>query len=322
MATLAHLPALLHPDPRSVLIACVGTGTTVGALTVHPQIQSIKAVDLSRTVFDVAPLFEPLNHHFQRTAKVEAVVADARNYLLRSSQRFDVITFEPPPPQDAGVVNLYTREFYELSRTRLTEHGIVAQWVPLDMSRRALPLMMIRTMMAVFPHVSLWIPNRMEGVVIASQDPLSIDLAAWERRMQDAAVRTDLEAVGFHSPEDLAGTFVAADAELGRFVGEGPEVTDDRPRIEYFNFYQIDPLTYDEIIGHRERVEKYLAGAPPDRATLDAARNVITLIWKEHEAAVAGRREEMNLLVQQALNYEPANSYLIYLRATHEQRGD
>ena len=321
MATLAHLPALLHPEPRSVLIACVGTGTTVGALTVHPEIHSIKAVDLAQTVFDVAPLFEPLNHSFQRTPKVETVVADARNYLLRTKQLFDIITFEPPPPQDAGVVNLYSREFYELAKLRLTENGMVTQWVPLDLSRRALPLMMIRTAMAVFPHVSLWIPNRMEGILIASREPLRVDLPAWEHRMREPALRLDLEAIGFHSPEDLAGTFVAGDAALASFVGDGPQVTDDRPRIEYFNFYPSVPLSYDEIIAHREGIEKYLTSAPPNPPTLDSARNLIALIWREHEAAVAGRRDEMNRLLHQALSYEPANSYLIYLRTMHE-RGD
>lgn len=321
MATLAHLPALLHPAPRSVLIACVGTGTTVGALTLHPEIQSIKAVDLAQTVFDVAPLFEPLNHGFQRTPKVEKVVADARNYLLRNKERFDIITFEPPPPQDAGVVNLYSREFYELARQRLTPNGIVTQWVPLDISRRALPLMMIRTAMAVFPHVSLWIPSRMEGVLIASQEPLRVDLPAWEQRMREPALRTDLEAIGFQSPEALAGTFVAGDATLARFVGDGPQVTDDRPRIEYFNFYPNIPINYDEIIAHREGIERYLTSAPPNPATLDSARNIMTLIWREHEAAAGGHRDEMNHLLRQALSYDPANSYLLSLRTMHE-RGD
>jgi spermidine synthase len=321
MATLAHLPALLHPDPSSVLVACVGTGTTVGALTLHPEIHSIKAVDLAQAVFDVAPLFEPLNHSFQRTPKVETVVADARNYLLGTKQRFDIITFEPPPPQDAGVVNLYSREFYELAKLRLTHNGIVTQWVPLDLSRRALPLMMVRSAMAVFPHVSLWIPNRMEGVLIASQEPLRVDLQAWERRMREPALRMDLAAIGFQSPEALAGTFVAADAALAGFVGDGPQVTDDRPRIEYFNFYPSIPINYDEIIAHREGIEKYLTSAPSNPAMLDSARNVMTLIWREHEAAAAGQRDEMTRLLRQALSYDPTNSYLTSLRTMHE-RGD
>ena len=232
MATLGHLPALLHPEPHSALVVCIGTGTTIGSLTVHPSLQTVTGVDLSQAVFDFAPLFEPLNHSFYRQPHVEKIVADGRHYLLTNDRTFDVITFEPPPPQDSGIVNLYSREFYQLAKRRLGRGGIVAQWVPLDITRQALPRMMIRTMMAEFPHVSLWVPSRMEGVVIASMEPLKIDVAAWQRRMSVPALRTDLEAIGFRSPEDIVATFVAADGALAKFVGDVPLITDDRPRVE------------------------------------------------------------------------------------------
>ena len=80
--------------------------------------------------------------------------------------------------------------------------------------------MMIRTMMAEFPHVSLWIPSRMEGVLIASTEPLEVDLDAWRNRMRAPELRADLEAVGFRTAEDLAGMFVAADGALAALVGE------------------------------------------------------------------------------------------------------
>jgi spermidine synthase len=322
MAVLGHLPALLHPEPQSVLIACVGTGTTVGALTVHRELRAIKAVDLSQAVFEFAPLFEPLNHRFDLQPQVESIVADARHYLLTTEHEFDIVTFEPPPPQDAGVVNLYSREFYQLAKRRLEPGGMVAQWVPLDLSRQALPRMMIRTMMAEFPHVSLWIPNRMEGVLIGSMGPLRIDLASWRRRMTAPALGTDLEAIGFRSPEDLAATFVAADSALADLVGDGPIVTDDHPRIEYFNFYPTDPMSYDEIVRRREPVEKYLVTPPSDPAALRAATEVVTLIWKEHEKSAAYRRDEARPLIQRALAYDPDNSYLLYVRAIQGQTKD
>ena len=322
MATLAHLPALLHPEPQSVLIACVGTGTTVGALTLHRGLQAIKAVDLSQAVFDFAPLFEPLNHRFALQPQVESIVADARHYLLTSEHEFDIITFEPPPPQDAGVVNLYSREFYQLAKRRLEPGGIVAQWVPLDMSRQALPRMMIRTMMAEFPHVSLWIPNRMEGVVIGSMEPLRIDLAKWRQRMSVPTLGTDMEAIGFRSPEDLAATFVAANSALANLVGNGPIVTDDHPRIEYFNFYPTDPMGYDEIVDRREPVEKYLVVPPGDPEALRKATEVATLIWREHETSAANRRAEARLIIQRALTYDPENPYLLYVRAVQGQPED
>jgi predicted membrane-bound spermidine synthase len=320
MATLAHLPALLHRDPRSALIGCIGTGTTVGSLTLHPELRRIVAVDLSEAVFDFAPLFVPLNHSFHREPRVEKVVADVRHYLLRSSQTFDVITFEPPPPHDAGVVNLYSQEFYALARRRLAPGGVVAQWMPLDFSRQAVPRMMIRTMMAEFPHVSLWIPNRMEGVAIGSMQPLTVDLGEWRRRMQVPGLRDDMAAIGFQSPEDLAATFVAAGRALDSLIGAGPIVTDDRPRIEYFNFYSIDPMRYGDITKYREPIDRYLTAPRADTAALRTAEHVMHSIWMEHEAALAQRLDDARAFLETALKQHPDNAYLRYLRASHEQR--
>lgn len=314
MAILGHLPALLHPNPHSALVACIGTGTTIGALTVHPSLDRIKGVDLSQAVFDFAPLFEPLNHRFERQPQVETIVADARHYLLTGDRRFDIITFEPPPPQDAGIVNLYTREFYRLAKRRLERGGKLAQWVPLDLSREALPRMMIRTMMAEFPHVSLWIPSRMEGVVIGSMEPLRVDLDGWRQRMSAAPLRSDLAAIGFRSPEDLAATFVAADGALAALVGEVPMITDDRPRIEYLNLYPTVRMSYEQVTKGREPVEKYLVAAA-DPAALETAREVITLMWKNHEAYASDRPDLAHLLLERALARDPGNPYLMYLRA-------
>jgi len=319
MATLGHLPALLHPNPHSALVVCIGTGTTIGSLTVHPSLQTITGVDLSQAVFDFAPLFEPLNHSFYRQPHVEKVVADGRHYLLTDDRKFDIITFEPPPPQDSGIVNLYSREFYQLAKRRLGRGGIVAQWVPLDITRQALPRMMIRTMMAEFPHVSLWVPSRMEGVVIASMEPLRIDVADWQRRMSVPALGRDLEAIGFRSPEDIVATFVAADGALSRFAGDLPTITDDRPRVEYFNRYASSRMTVAEITAAREPVEPYLRGAANAEA-LSAARDLVTSIWMEHEASATGRWNEAQLVLARSLARDPGNQYLSYLRAAQKTR--
>jgi spermidine synthase len=321
MATLGHLPALLHPEPHSALVVCIGTGTTIGSLTVHPSLRTITGVDLSQAVFDFAPLFEPLNHAFYRQPQVEKIVADGRHYLLTEDRTFDIITFEPPPPQDSGIVNLYSREFYQLARRRLGPGGIVAQWVPLDITRQALPRMMIRTMMAEFPHVSLWVPSRMEGVVIGSMSPLTIDVAAWQRRMSAPALRTDLDAIGFRSPEDIVSTFVAADGALAKFVGDVPLITDDRPQIEYFNRYASSRMSVAQITEAREPVAPYLT-AGVDTARLSAARELTTWIWEEHEASATGRWPEAQLALERSLARDPGNQYLAYLRAaqkTHSQ---
>src|SRR5262249_53386340 len=149
-----------------------------------------------------------------------------------------------------------------------------------------------------FPHVSLWIPNRMEGVAIGSMEPLKVDLDAWRRRMDVPTVRDDMAAVGFHSPEDLAGSFVAADGALSRLIGDGPIVTDNRPRIEYYNLYPVDPMGYNDITKYQEPLDKYLAAPPADPARLRTAESVVYAIWHEHESAAAGRFDEARTFLE------------------------
>ncbi|MDW4662890.1 hypothetical protein NQ228_25435, partial [Escherichia coli] len=79
--------------------------------------------------------------------KVHQIVADGRHFLLGTNETFDVITLEPPPPHDAGVINLYTEEFYALAKQRMRPGAVLAQWVPLDFNRGILPKMILKAMM-------------------------------------------------------------------------------------------------------------------------------------------------------------------------------
>jgi spermidine synthase len=289
MGTLGHLPALIHPDPLTALVISIGTGTTVGSLTLHSGIEQIWAVDIAREVFDLAPLFLPLNHRFTESRKVRTVVADGRHFLLGTKRGFDVLTFEPPPPLEAGVVNLYSREFYRLAKLHMNTGGVLCQWIPLDTGFEILPRMMIGTMLAEFRHASLWIPNRMEAAIIASMAPLQIDTRVVRDRMSAAVVREDMQAYSLGELEQLLATFVTADAALASYVGNAPTVTDDQPRIEYFSHYSPKrDIRFADILPHRTRVQNHLIGQSVDLGRLHLCEEVIEHIWSEYEATRMG----------------------------------
>jgi spermidine synthase len=319
MAAMAHYPLLLHSGPSdSAAVICIGTGTTVGAVTTHDELRSIYAIDLAPSVFDFARYFVPINNRFYANPKVHEIAADGRHYLLGTANTFDVITMEPPPPLDAGIVNLYTEEFYALAKRRMRPGAMLAQWAPLDIGRGALPKMILKAMMAQFKHVSLWLPDRMEGVAIASDAPLQIDRGELARRMSAPKVAADLTAIGIRSPDDLLATFVAADATLAAYLDDTPSLTDDRPRIEYFNWYPVTPIRVADLKRLREPVERYFTAPSPKDRQLDAARTVAEAIWDEHEASARGDLTAARSALGTALALEPDNEYLRYL--DREQR--
>ncbi|HUC69363.1 MAG TPA: fused MFS/spermidine synthase [Stellaceae bacterium] len=319
MAAMAHYPLLLHTGPSdSAAVICIGTGTTVGAVSTHDELRAIYAIDLAPAVFDFARYFVPINQRFYANPKVHEIVADGRNYLLGTTNSFDVITMEPPPPIDAGIVNLYTEEFYALAKRRMRPGAMLAQWVPLDIGRGALPKMILKAMMAQFKHVSLWLPDRMEGVAIASDEPLRIDRDVLAKRMAEPAVAADLTQIGLRSPDDLLATFVAADERLAAYLDDTPSLTDDRPRIEYFNRYPVSPIRVADLKRLREPVELYFAAGAPEDGQLDTARRVVEAIWDEHEATATGDLAAARTALGTALKLEPDNMYLRYL--DREQR--
>ena len=321
MAAMGHYPILLHQGPvETAVVICIGTGTTVGAVSTHQELKSVDAVDLAPTVFEFARHFVPINKQFYQNPKVHQIVADGRHFLLGTRETFDVVTLEPPPPHDAGVINLYTEEFYALAKQKMRPGGVLAQWVPLDFSRGTLPKMILKAMMGQFKHVSLWLPSRMEGVAIASDEPLKIDPRVLAMRMSNPGVAEDLTANGLHSPEDFLATFIAADEKLAAFVGDVPSLTDDRPRLEYYNWYPLGSVSVDELKRLREPIEAYVADSSIDEARLDTARTVANAILDEHKATADGDKSAARAALRVAVKLDPANSYVDFLdRKLREQ---
>ena len=130
MTLLSYIPLLLTENPKNVLVICFGTGQTAGAAGAYPGINLVDVVDISPGVFRAGNFFKATNHNVVNNLKVKKIIQDGRQHLLTTSTSYDVITAEPPPPNSAGSVNLYTKEYYELTKRALKPGGIVSQWIP------------------------------------------------------------------------------------------------------------------------------------------------------------------------------------------------
>jgi spermidine synthase len=229
----AHAAMLLHPDPRRVLSICFGAGNSLSSLTQYP-VERIDAVELSPGVVEAAPFFGATNRSVLADPRVHLSIRDGRNFLLTSHDRFDVIRLDPPELHTAGVVNLYTLEFFELAREHLAPGGLFSIWVNVVMTPEEDVRAIVRTAAEAFPYVSVWhSPQLYSWVIDGSVEPRPPDLRVLARHFADPRVRADLESIAIREPADFLAYFVMAGPQVREWADGAPIITDDRTRLDF-----------------------------------------------------------------------------------------
>lgn len=191
---LGHLPLLVHPKPDRVVNIGLGGGFTLSAMTAHPEPREIVLVELDPLVVEATGTwFADASRRALEDPRVRVVVDDGRSFIERGTDKFDIISSEPPNIWVAGVSGLFTAEFYRAVRARLNPGGILCQWLPLYELGEDDFATAIATMRTEFQHLAAWTDGS-EALVIASADPLP--LAPGTPRHLATAVATDLQKVG------------------------------------------------------------------------------------------------------------------------------
>ena len=232
---LGHLPLLLHPDPQEVLVVSLGGGIALGGAAQYEP-RRITCVELVPEVIDAARAhFGEFNHHVLENPtawNIELVIDDGRNFLLSSRDTYQIITGDATHPTSADSWVLYTKEFYELCRGRLSADGIMAQWLPFH----GLPpddyKTIVRTFQHVFPHATLWRSNNY-SIMVGTMQPLAIDWERLKEKMAPPRVHRSLEDIDLGNSFALLNSLVMDEETLRRYVGEGPLNTDDHPYISF-----------------------------------------------------------------------------------------
>ena len=157
MRYFVYWPMFAHRGPiEQVLVICYGVGVTVGAALDLPGVESVDVVEISPDIVAISDLVYPAEHPL-RDPRVNVHIDDGRQFLHRTSERYDLITGEPPPPRTPGAVNIYTREYFELIHDRLAEGGIATYWLPVARPDPGTNVNgIVRAFCDVFADCSLW----------------------------------------------------------------------------------------------------------------------------------------------------------------------
>jgi spermidine synthase len=229
---LAHVPLLLHPNPKTVAVLGLGSGVTLGSALTH-GIDRAVVLEISPEVVEASRQFDPENHRALDDPRTRLIVGDGRTHLVLSRGQYDVIVSEPSNPWMAGIASLFTREFFATARARLTPGGVFCQWAhTYDMSDSDLRSI-VATFLSEFPDGTAWLVGDGDVLLIGSTAPLGPQLSQVAARWSRADVADDLRSVGVRSPLGVLSLFVAEGAALSAWTAGAPLQTDQRARLEF-----------------------------------------------------------------------------------------
>lgn len=233
---MAHIPLALLDNPENYLNICFGMGTTF---------VSARRAGVEVDLVELCPFVVEAFRYFQDDPSmldeqgVGKIISDGRNYLLLSDKKYDVVSIDPPPPSwSAGTVNLYTKEFYELCKSRLKPGGIVCQWFPTcfnSLSEKQYKIL-VRTFIEVFPHTTVWnSPDTLGTYLLGTFETLQIDEDSFNAYFAKAPIREDMSlyAAKPMTGSEVLDLFLLNEDQASLYVEGAPVMTDDTPWIEF-----------------------------------------------------------------------------------------
>ncbi|MEP2774017.1 MAG: fused MFS/spermidine synthase [Fulvivirga sp.] len=252
-----HIPLLIHPNPKKVLFLGMGTGITAGASLNHNVDRVVVTELIGNVVTAAKQYFSPLTNSLFTDSRVHIIRDDARNYLLTSSEKYDVIIGDLFTPWHAGTGSLYTIEHFQEAKSNLTKDGLFAQWLPLHQLTPETLDIICKSFAAVFPQVTLWRADfsaHKPNIALIGQDSNS--------PLNNEVLKNNI--VNVLGKKSLTGDHMAGLFYLGNYKGikhKGIEInTDDKRTIEL----KAPVLSYKATNGStsyvtNETLEKYLS---------------------------------------------------------------
>jgi predicted membrane-bound spermidine synthase len=252
--------------------------------------------------------------------RVRIIPTDGRNYILATPKYYDVITAEPSNPWIAGIANLYTREFYQVIKSKIKDDGIFAQWFhnysmsPDDFR------MVFRTFVEAFPHVSLWSMKESDFLLIGSKQEQVLNYPAVKKIFdRNKTLQSDFEYLGLSDVYAVQGFYRMNRDAFVEFSKGASINTDDGAELEFSAPKNLRRATTDL---NRKIMTPFLVDTPPWLKTksLPVPQAMHHYYMAEAYAASLARERALSEL-EEALKLEPKNPkfHLLNMRILLEQ---
>jgi hypothetical protein len=234
------LPLMLRPQSTGALTVAFGMGSAYrGAIIAGLH---TKAVELVPSVPEMFGYFYPDASQILADPNGQVLITDGRNHVELTTDRYDIIVTDPPPPIfSSGASVISSLEYYQAGRDHLNPGGVMMQWQPWGSTMVEFQAQ-LRTFRSVFPHMMLVFgPGGYGLYMLGSDQPLTFDEATMREVLARPGILQDISSA-YDSPEHTIDGWIRridslrwiSDGQVDAFVGSGPLITDDHPLQEYF----------------------------------------------------------------------------------------
>ncbi len=276
---LGYLPMFANPEAKKVLNIGLGGGFTLGAIEAF-NASEIDVIELNPQVVEATGKhFREFNGNALEDGRINLIIADARNYLLTSDEKYDVIISEPSNLWVPGESGLFTKEHYLIVREHLNEKGVFSQWFPLYDFDESETKVFLNTIKEVFPQATLWMSGS-DGIVIASREPVALDYTYIVKMLnQSKSIKKNLNLMAAgrlgatsyeyrevlpenYLPDELAKSFALSNEDINVYSEKASFHTDDYPILEFnaarnFLFLKNKSGSIESIAGQVDKNEAF-----------------------------------------------------------------
>ena len=265
---LAHIPLLFHPNPEKVMVLGLASGMTAGEVLLYP-VKRMDVLEINDQVLKACEFFTQWNNHCLTAPNTNIIIQDGRNHLELTREKYDVIISEPSNPWMAGLANLFTFDFFETVKGRLSENGTFVQWIhsyEMDWSTFA---MVGRTFAEVFPDGLLIKTSLSDLLLVGFNGQKNMGLETAYNNIRYAKQSTNIT---IRDPGPLFRLIVTED--LKKFFGPGPLHTDNRPHLEFAAPRNLD--NFDAYIAERITNQGWLSSQTVE--VVESTKNIDSML--------------------------------------------
>jgi spermidine synthase len=232
---MGHLPLLLHPDPKHVLVVGSATGGLAASAVPHP-VERIGLVEIVPEVHELAAeYFAASNRGVHGDPRTRLITEDGRNHLRAAGERYDVIIEDLYVPRRPSAAAMYTREHYRDVRDHLTEDGIFCQWLAIYQLSETQLGIIAETFAEVFPEGTVWRAHFRPHLPIlalvssAGPPPTASQVEARARALR----KVGIDDPWLTDPQGVWTFYLGPVASLREVLPSPGQHTDDMPVFEF-----------------------------------------------------------------------------------------